>query len=91
MKWLLRSVGLWTIADAIFLIVAPKRWSRWWDRWLLAIGESGWAARLVGLLELASGVYLIQSSLVSETDRRPYLPATGSDHRAAVDAVITAR
>ena len=70
MQWLLRFVGVWTVADAAFLLVAPNRWSRWWDRWLVAIGAStGWS-RLVGLLELASGMYLLWLSLGPETARR---------------------
>jgi len=70
MTWLLRFVGAWTVADAIFLMIAPNRWSRWWDRWLVALGASTWWSRLVGLLELASGVYLLWLSLSPETAHR---------------------
>ena len=69
MKWILGFVGAWTVADAIFLMVTPSRWSHWWDRWLVALGNSMWWSRLVGLLELASGAYMLWLSLSPETAR----------------------
>lgn len=70
MKGILGFVGAWTVADAIFLMVTPNRWSHWWDRWLVALGSSMWWSRLVGLLELASGAYLLWLSLSPEAARR---------------------
>jgi len=66
MAWLLRFVGIWSIADAAFLLLAPRRWSRWWGRWIAMIGNNRPASLLFALLELAMGVYLICRSLAGD-------------------------
>lgn len=62
MTWFLRFVGVWTLVDAVFLFLAPRRWSRWWGSWLQIIGNSALSSRLVALLEFAGAVYLIWQS-----------------------------
>ncbi|HEX5416739.1 MAG TPA: nitroreductase family deazaflavin-dependent oxidoreductase [Chloroflexota bacterium] len=79
--WLM--IGIWAFADAAFVLLAPRRWSRWWRDWLRRIGGNELASRLVALIELASAVYLIRRSL-----RHAGAVKTGTDtaraHRAAV-------
>ena len=71
MSWFLRFVGVWTLVDAVFLFLAPRRWSRWWGSWLQILGNSSLTSRLVALLELAGAVYLIRQSL-AEFDGEPF-------------------
>lgn len=56
---LLRVFGIWALADAAFVLLAPRRWGGWLGR----IGGNRLASRLIALLVLASAVYLIRRSL----------------------------
>lgn len=70
MTWFLRFVGVWTLVDAVFRFLAPRRWSRWWGSWLQIIGNSSLTSRLVALLELAGALYLIRQSFAVSTANR---------------------
>ena len=59
MKWLLKVIGLWGVADGLFLAVFPHRWARWWGRWLGEMSENLLVARLIGLLEIGLSLYLL--------------------------------
>jgi len=59
LNWILRGIGLWGVADGLFLTVFPERWASWWGRWLGEMSENRPIARSIGLLEIGLSLYLL--------------------------------
>ena len=51
MDVLLRLVGVWGVADSIWLAVAPTSWARFWGRWLHRAEAGGAFPRLLAMVE----------------------------------------
>ncbi len=58
MDRVLRFAGLWSIGDGIWAIANPKGWSRFWGRTLKAARRHPGRGRALGLVEVASGLYM---------------------------------
>jgi len=56
---LLRVLGLWGLADSLWLALAPTSWSRFWARWLDRAGAGGAFPRVLAALEFALSLALV--------------------------------
>jgi hypothetical protein len=59
MDALLRLVGLWGLADGLWMAVAPARWSGFWGYWVGRIGQGGLLPRAVATAQIAISAYLL--------------------------------
>ncbi len=59
MTWLLQALGLWGLADSLWLAVAPASWARFWGRWLDRAEAGGVFARALAATEFVASLGLI--------------------------------
>ena len=59
MALLLRVLGLWGLADSLWLALAPVSWARFWTRWLDRAGKGGTFPRGLAALEFALSLALV--------------------------------
>jgi len=89
--WVLRLVGMWAIADALFLGFPPRRWARWWGRWIGAIGEGAVVSRMVAAVELAMGLYLLlRAGFLAAPAARRYHPGDRAMFRVELPRPVAA-
>jgi hypothetical protein len=70
MNLLFDVLGIWGIADGIWLLFRPGSWANFWGRWIGQIGRGGLAPRLVGVLEIGLSAAMIMVSLPRERASR---------------------
>lgn len=61
MRLIFVAIGLWGIADGVFLAVAPERWARWWGGWLDVIAHNRWIHWGTVVLEIGLSASLLVS------------------------------
>ena len=59
MALLLRVLGLWGLADSLWLALAPASWARFWTRWLDRAGRGGAFPSGLAVLEFALSLALV--------------------------------
>ncbi len=59
MVLLLRVLGLWGLADSLWLALAPASWARFWGRWLSRAGSGGIFPRGLAALEFVLSLALV--------------------------------
>jgi hypothetical protein len=59
MLLILRVLGLWGIADSVWLALAPAGWARFWGRWLERAAVGGAFPRGLAAAELALSLALV--------------------------------
>jgi hypothetical protein len=64
-------LGVWGIADSIWLALNPRSWAHFWGRWIARIGGGGLAPRLVALLQIGLSLALITGRFSRERATRP--------------------
>ena len=55
---LLRLLGLWGLADSLWLAIAPRSWARFWGRWITKAEAGGAFPRLLAVAEFAFSLAL---------------------------------
>ena len=59
MEILLRVLGIWGVADSVWMAVAPAGWARFWGYWVGRVGQGRPLGRLAAVAQLALSLYLV--------------------------------
>ncbi|MCI0570851.1 MAG: hypothetical protein L0Y66_08875 [Myxococcaceae bacterium] len=79
---LLRALGVLGVADAVWVALAPKRWSKFWQRSLRTMSRRRGLSRTAAATELGLGLaFLLAPKLLAGARRtRGSLPAAAGAH-----------
>jgi hypothetical protein len=84
---LLEMLGIWGIADSIWLAVSPSSWAGFWGRWIGRVASGGLAPRVVALLEFSISLVMLSGRFA----RQPVAPAVPAAPEPAVRSTRTSR
>lgn len=71
METLLKVVGVWGVADALWIALDPAGWSRFWGGFIARTGRGGVLARALAAAELAFSLYLVLRTPTLRPERLP--------------------
>ncbi|HZW29253.1 MAG TPA: hypothetical protein VFF52_01005 [Isosphaeraceae bacterium] len=66
LRRLFALLGLWSIGDAAWLLLAPRGWARWWGGLVSWAGRSFRGRLLLALLEAVIGLWLVARAVGEE-------------------------
>jgi hypothetical protein len=84
---LLELLGIWGIADSIWLAFSPSSWAGFWGRWISRVASGGPAPRVLALIEFAISLAMLSGRLTP----RPVAPEIPAAPEPAARPTRTSR